>query len=181
MYMESEISSVCLHWSLRQLLLRIMQTVLIIYLTALQLIQRPMRKYRISVTETHLHLAPRLGALIVTPRIVYVCLHGVERDNFAFLYWNGKGVGEMTREWTETRAQEMIITWISGQKRTECAKNRRLAIKYHTTSGLSINIKQLDALNFIISLFQASTCFLHMCSSSGGQNCIIQSLVSSHL
>ena len=46
---------------------------------------------------------------------------------------------------------------------------------------LFINIHQLDALNFIIILFQASTCFENMCSSSGGQNCIIQSLVSSHL
>ena len=44
-----------------------------------------------------------------------------------------------------------------------------------------ININQLDALNFIIRLFQASTCFEHMCSSSGGQNCTIHSLVSSHL
>ena len=41
---------------------------------------------------------------------------------------------------------------------------------------LFININQLDVLNFIISLFQASTCFEHMCSSSGGQNCIIVSL-----
>ena len=32
-----------------------------------------------------------------------------------------------------------------------------------------ININQLDALNFILSLFQASTCFEHMCLSSGGQ------------
>ena len=31
-----------------------------------------------------------------------------------------------------------------------------------------LNINQLDALNFIISLFHASTCFEHMCSSSGG-------------
>ena len=46
--------------------------------------------------------------------------------------------------------------------------------------NLFLNINQLDALNFIISLFQASTCFEHMCSSSGGQNCIIQSLVSSY-
>ena len=46
---------------------------------------------------------------------------------------------------------------------------------------LFININKLDALNCIISLFQASTCFEHMCSSSGGQNCIIQSLISSHL
>jgi len=42
-------------------------------------------------------------------------------------------------------------------------------------------INQLDALNFITSLFQASTCFVHMCLSSGGQNCIIQSLVWSHV
>ena len=35
---------------------------------------------------------------------------------------------------------------------------------------LFININQLDALNFLISLFQASTCFERMCSSSGGQN-----------
>ena len=44
-------------------------------------------------------------------------------------------------------------------------------------------INQLDAQNFCftVSLFHASTCFEHMCSSSGGQNCIIQHLVSSHL
>ena len=29
---------------------------------------------------------------------------------------------------------------------------------------LFINVNQLDALNFIVSLFQASTCFEHMCS-----------------
>ena len=43
-----------------------------------------------------------------------------------------------------------------------------------------LNIKQLDALNVIMSLFHASTCFEHMRSSSGGQNCTIQPLVSSH-
>ena len=32
-----------------------------------------------------------------------------------------------------------------------------------------LNINQLDALNFIMSLFHASACFEHMCSSSGGQ------------
>jgi len=37
-------------------------------------------------------------------------------------------------------------------------------------------MNQLDAKNFCftICLFHASTCFEHMCSSSGGQNCIIQ-------
>ena len=43
-----------------------------------------------------------------------------------------------------------------------------------------LNINQLDALNFIMSLFHTSTCFEHMCSSSGRQNCTIQPPVSSH-
>ena len=34
---------------------------------------------------------------------------------------------------------------------------------------LFLNINQLDVLNFTISLFQASACFEHMCSSSGEQ------------
>ena len=46
---------------------------------------------------------------------------------------------------------------------------------------INLNINQLDALNFIMSLFHASTCFEHKCSLSGGQNCTIQPLVSSHL
>ena len=44
-------------------------------------------------------------------------------------------------------------------------------------------INQDDAQNFCftISLFHASTCFEHMwCSSSLGQNCITQPLLSSH-
>ena len=41
--------------------------------------------------------------------------------------------------------------------------------------GIFISVfNQLDAQNFCftISLFHASTCFEHMCSSSGDQNCI---------
>ena len=44
-----------------------------------------------------------------------------------------------------------------------------------------LNTNQLDALNFLMSLFHASTSFEHTCSSSGGQNCTIQPLVPSHL
>ena len=43
-----------------------------------------------------------------------------------------------------------------------------------------LNINQTDALNIIMSSFHASTSFEHMCSSSGGQNCTIQPLVTSH-
>ena len=42
-----------------------------------------------------------------------------------------------------------------------------------------LNINELDALNFIMSLFHASACFEHMWSSSGSQSCTIQPLVSS--
>ena len=52
----------------------------------------------------------------------------------------------------------------------------------HLSIFISV-IKQLYAQNFCftVSSFHASTCFEHMCSSSGGQNCITQRLVSSHL
>jgi len=62
-----------------------------------------------------------------------------------------------------------------------CLSTYLLALSIRATFILVIN--QLDAQNFcfIISLFHTSTCFEHICSSSGGQNCIIHSLVSSHL
>jgi len=52
----------------------------------------------------------------------------------------------------------------------------------HLSIFISV-INQLVTQNFCftISLFHASTCFGHMCSSSGGQNCITQHLVSSNL
>ena len=51
---------------------------------------------------------------------------------------------------------------------------------YYLTYLFISVIKQLDAQNFCftISLFHPSTCFEHVCSSSGGQNCITQPLVS---
>ena len=48
------------------------------------------------------------------------------------------------------------------------------------TSGIYLIINQLDALNFIMSLFHASKCFEHMFSSSGGQTFTIQPLVSTN-
>ena len=45
---------------------------------------------------------------------------------------------------------------------------------------LLISTNLMHKICFTISLFHASTCFEHMRSSSGGQNCIIQPLVSSH-
>ena len=56
----------------------------------------------------------------------------------------------------------------------------KVLLSQKTYYYLYLNINQLHALNFIMSLFHASTCFEHMCSSSGGQNCTIQPLVSSH-
>ena len=61
-------------------------------------------------------------------------------------------------------------------------KNRTfdVLLTVHLSIFISV-INQLDAqFFFTISLFRASTCFEHMCSSSGGQNCITQHLVSSH-
>ena len=73
--------------------------------------------------------------------------------------------------------EETVVTEL-GEVREEMLN---LMIQTRHIRSLFTNINQLDALNFMISLFQASTCFGHMYSSSGGQNCVIQSLVSSHL
>ena len=52
--------------------------------------------------------------------------------------------------------------------------NFDVLLTVHLSIFISV-INQLDAQNFCftISLFHASTCFEHMCSSSGGQNCIV--------
>ena len=52
----------------------------------------------------------------------------------------------------------------------------------HLSIFISV-INRLDAQNFCftISLFHASTCFKHMCSSSGGQNCITQPPDDEHM
>ena len=60
--------------------------------------------------------------------------------------------------------------------------NFDVLLTVHRSIFISV-IKKLDAQNFCftISLFHASTCFEHTCSSPGGQNCITQPMVSSHL
>jgi hypothetical protein len=60
--------------------------------------------------------------------------------------------------------------------------NFDVLLTVHLSIFISV-INQPDAQNFCftISLFHASTRFKHMCLSSGGQNCITQPLVSSHL
>ena len=54
---------------------------------------------------------------------------------------------------------------------------------YNIHFNLFISVfNQLDAQNLFHSkfYFMPSTCFEHMCSSSGGQNCFTQPLGSSH-
>jgi len=69
---------------------------------------------------------------------------------------------------------------LTGTK--ESSVNHTVLIIKHTWEFISV-INQLGAqfFCFTVSLFHASTCFEHMCSSSGGQNCITQPLVSSQL
>jgi len=45
-----------------------------------------------------------------------------------------------------------------------CAYSEKLLMMDRgTVRNIYLNINQLDALNFIMSLFHASTCFEHMC------------------
>ena len=100
-------------------------------------------------------------------------------SRFKYAAWNIRVVGEKEEELdnilNENDIKISVITEskkkLQGTKETE----------HYTVIYFNTRINQLDALNFIMSLFHASTCFEHTCSSSGGQNCTIQPLVSSHL
>jgi len=73
--------------------------------------------------------------------------------------------------------------WLSKYMHKSDKKlNNSVNIDMNTKVQFISVINQLDAQNFCftISLFHASTCFEHMCLSSGGQNCITQPLISSH-
>ena len=82
-----------------------------------------------------------------------------------------------------TRVSPSLTVQLSATAPTGLAVRKCPVRIANTAKSFTSVINQLDAQNFCftISLFHASTCFEHMCSSSGGQNCITQPLVSSHL
>ena len=92
--------------------------------------------------------------------------------------------GSCTKNMTRTGACSysfMRFWWWVWLTPETCRVNFDVLLTVHLSIFISV-IDQLDTQKFCftISLFLASTCFEHMCSSSGGQNCITQALVSSH-
>ena len=72
--------------------------------------------------------------------------------------------------------REQADVWVSAVRALQWNRNLFIFLIFCwpcISIYLFININQLDAPNFIISLFQASTCFEHMCSTSGGQKLYI--------
>jgi len=80
---------------------------------------------------------------IVTYKSIYCLVGEILEIIFHFIF--------VVRHWVLFLRRESVIRFQSNSK--------HLSFIY-----LFLNINQLDALNFIISLFQASTCFEHMCS-----------------
>jgi len=115
---------------------------------------------------------------------IYVLLRG--NDNREVLHSNWEW-GKCKCKWTGTSVAIPLLEGLGKitEKKTATTAGTcryRLPPEYKASFFISV-INQLDAQNvcLTISLFHASTCFKHMCSSSGGQNCITQPLVSSHL
>ena len=84
------------------------------------------------------------------------------------------------RLWSVLELTQHLHTWQHNQEKLPHF------VRLYTRHGMKtfvfdlfLNINQLDALHFIISLFHASTCFEHMCSSSGGQ-IVLYSLWNHH-
>ena len=82
---------------------------------------------------------------------------------------------------TAVPPQKIIYSRISRDSEEKNETSKFIFFLYFSDRAsqyIYLNINQLDALNSIMSLFHASTCFEHKCLSSGGQNCILQPLVS---
>jgi len=127
-------------------------------------------------------------------RLTAICMCAYWRNVDLGWWW---GTGQFVREGLELKTPPRPPTGIPFCILTSLIHRRRLnapgvqKFKNNKTPSLppTLNcvfisvINELDAQNFCftISLFLVSTCFEHMCSSSWGQNCITQPLVSSHL
>ena len=101
---------------------------------------------------------------------------------------NNEIIKQVTSSWSLFIQLEsgvfVAVTWVVVlilMHRINNVNKFDILLTVHLSIFISV-INQLDAQNFCftISLFHASTCFEHMCSSSGRQNCIIQPLVSSY-
>ena len=84
---------------------------------------------------------------------------------------------EFLRDWSKA-IHVQVLDKLWGFQEFESTRISRHSVHVYR---IYLNINQIDALNFIMSLFHAPTYFEHMCSSSGGQNCTIECLASSHL
>ena len=96
-------------------------------------------------------------------RLVYCC----------FCNWNWWAFRIPQRR--ETKQLLDLFSWWAWEWPT---RSKHVALTHITFLFVSV-INQLDTQNFCftVSLFRASTCFEHMCPSSGVQNCITQPLV----
>ena len=111
----------------------------------------------------------------------FVQYHYVVHNSACIFSWIRKRSGHLPscNTW-HPKHVKMLLYIASCCNCTLHSKCKNVARYLTSVNTIYLNINQLDALNFIASLFHASTCSEHMCPSSGGQNCTIQSLVSSH-
>jgi len=102
-------------------------------------------------------------------------------------FTNIKIIGKVPQDKKNTYSA--VKAWINPEITFLYSKNQKLYQQFFDvllTVHLSIFISVINQIGvqnicFTISLFHACTRFEHTCSSSGGQNCITQSLLSSHL
>ena len=78
-----------------------------------------------------------------------------------------KFVREVIRDWLSRKHKEYGSLFVEKGRVSAFLKDKTswgaTPLEQKPAKNFYLNIKQLDALNFIICLFQASTCFEHMC------------------
>ena len=88
--------------------------------------------------------------------------------------------GLLNHDQEDIRILKNVGKYLSNEMALHPYRCFDLLLTVHLSIFISV-INQLAVQNFCftVSLFHASTCFEHMCSSSGGQNCITQPLMMS--
>ena len=121
-----------------------------------------------SITFKLLHNLPSIGSLVI--HWCYVTYWNYLTCNDAWQNGCIQGIRNLV---AERKLSTFRILWILFRSAMdELLHEKELKdigpVVWIPQQLKSLNINQLDALNFIMSLFHASTCFEHTCSSSGG-------------
>ena len=133
-------------------------------------------EHKTCVTSKKQNLQLRFSALLAQWRQKTPCrTFCVLRHDSRWRVWYSVRHGGKNGWSTESdKTAEQVKIFIRSSRKPAIRSSCKIHVSRKNLSTFISVINQLDVQNFCftITLFHASTCFEHMCSPSGSQNCI---------